>query len=49
MKGIYEETQAAAIKRVLTRQIEHAMKERKIAKGDMARRDENQPCRSLNG
>jgi antitoxin HicB len=37
-EGIYEETQAAAIKRVLARQIERAMKEQKISKADMARR-----------
>lgn len=37
-EGTYEETQAAAIKRVLARQIERAMKEQKISKADMARR-----------
>jgi antitoxin HicB len=37
-EGNYEETQAAAIKRVLARQIERAMKEQKISKADMARR-----------
>jgi antitoxin HicB len=37
-EGVYEETQAAAIKRVLARQIEQAMREQKITKADMARR-----------
>ncbi len=35
--GIYEEVTAAAIKRVLTRQIEKAMKERRLTKAAMAR------------
>lgn len=37
-EGLYEQTQAAAIKRMLARQITHAMKEKKITKTDMARR-----------
>ena len=37
-EGTYEETQAAAIKRVLARQIVRAMRDQKITKTDMARR-----------
>ena len=37
-EGAYEATQAVAIKRVLTWQIEQAMKKRRIAKTEMARR-----------
>jgi len=37
-EGIYEETQAIAIKRVLAWQIEDAMKEQNIGKSEMARR-----------
>jgi len=37
-EGIYEEVSAAAIKRVLARQIEHAMKEKRLSKADVARR-----------
>jgi len=35
--GIYEEVTAAAIKRVLARQIERAMKDRHLSKAAMAR------------
>jgi predicted XRE-type DNA-binding protein len=35
---IYEEVSAAAIKRVLARQVEAAMKERQVSKAEMARR-----------
>ena len=37
-EGIYEEVSAAAVKRVLARQIEHAMKERRLSKAAVARR-----------
>jgi predicted XRE-type DNA-binding protein len=37
-EGIYEEVSAAAIKRVLARQIEHAMKEKCLSKSEVARR-----------
>lgn len=37
-EGIYEEVSAAAIKRVLARQIEHAMKEKRLSKTEVARR-----------
>jgi len=37
-EGIYEEVTASAIKRVLARQIEGAMKERHFSKAEMARR-----------
>lgn len=37
-EGIYEEASAAAIKRVLARQVEAAMKERHFSKAEMARR-----------
>jgi len=37
-EGIYEEVTANAIKRVLARQIEAAMKERHFSKAEMARR-----------
>ncbi len=37
-EGIYEEVSAAAIKRVLARQIEHAMEERRLSKAEVARR-----------
>ena len=37
-EGIYEEVTAAAIKRVLARQIEAAMKEKQFSKAEMARR-----------
>ena len=37
-EGSYEETQAIAIKRVLSWQIEQAMKEKHIAKAEMARK-----------
>jgi predicted XRE-type DNA-binding protein len=37
-EGIYEEVSAAAIKRVLSRQLEAAMKERQFSKAEMARR-----------
>ena len=36
--GIYEEVSAAAIKRVLARQVEAAMKEKHVSKAEMARR-----------
>jgi hypothetical protein len=36
--GIYEEVSAAAIKRVLARQVEAAMKEKHFSKAEMARR-----------
>jgi DNA-binding Xre family transcriptional regulator len=36
--GIYEEVSAAAIKRVLSRQVEAAMKEKHFSKAEMARR-----------
>jgi hypothetical protein len=37
-EGIYEEVSATAIKRVLSRQVEAAMKERRYSKAEMARR-----------
>ncbi|MGB8682882.1 MAG: helix-turn-helix domain-containing protein [Candidatus Binatus sp.] len=37
-EGIYEEVTASAIKRVLARQVEAAMKERQFSKAEMARR-----------
>lgn len=37
-EGIYEETTAVAIKRVLARQISQQMIDRKLSKSDMARR-----------
>jgi antitoxin HicB len=37
-EGIYEEVSAAAIKRVLARQVESAMKEKHFSKAEMARR-----------
>ena len=37
-EGIYEEVSAAAIKRVLTRQIERARKEKQLSKAEVARR-----------
>jgi antitoxin HicB len=37
-EGIYEEVTAAAIKRVLARQLEAAMKEKRFSKAEMARR-----------
>ena len=37
-EGIYEEVTAAAIKRVLARQIESAMKEKQLSKAEVARR-----------
>jgi antitoxin HicB len=37
-EGIYEEVTAAAIKGVLARQVEAAMKEKKFSKAEMARR-----------
>jgi antitoxin HicB len=37
-EGIYEEVSAAAIRRVLSRQFEAAMKERQFSKAEMARR-----------
>jgi predicted XRE-type DNA-binding protein len=37
-EGIYEEVSATAIKRVLARQVEAAMKERNFSKAEMARR-----------
>jgi DNA-binding Xre family transcriptional regulator len=37
-EGIYEETTAVAIKRVLARQISQEMIDRKLSKSDMARR-----------
>ena len=37
-EGIYDEVSAAAIKRVLARQIEHAMKEKRLSKAEVARR-----------
>jgi hypothetical protein len=37
-EGIYEEVSAAAIKRVLSRQLVAAMKERHFSKAEMARR-----------
>jgi len=37
-EGIYEEVTATAIKRVLARQVETAMKERQLTKAEMARR-----------
>jgi len=36
--GIYEEVSAAAIKRVLARQVEGAIKEKHVSKAEMARR-----------
>ena len=37
-EGTYEEVTATAIKRVLARQLESAMKERQLSKAEMARR-----------
>jgi predicted XRE-type DNA-binding protein len=37
-EAIYEEVTGAAIKRVLARQVEAAMKEKKFSKAEMARR-----------
>jgi hypothetical protein len=37
-EGIYEEVTATAIKRVLARQVEAAMKEKRFSKAEMARR-----------
>lgn len=37
-EGIYEQVTARAIKRVLARQVEAAMNEKKISKAEMARR-----------
>ena len=37
-EGIYEEATAAAVKRVLARQVEAAMKEQHVSKAEMARR-----------
>lgn len=37
-EGIYEEVTAAAVKRVLARQIEDAMEERRLSKAEVARR-----------
>ena len=37
-EGIYEETRATAINRVLTWQIEKAMKKQRLPKGERARR-----------
>ena len=37
-EGIYEEVTATAIKRVLSRQLEAAMKEQGLSKAEMARR-----------
>lgn len=37
-EGIYEQVTAAAIKRVLARQIEYAMKEKQLSKAEVARR-----------
>jgi predicted XRE-type DNA-binding protein len=37
-EGIYEEVTAKALKRVLARQVEAAMKERQLSKAEMARR-----------
>ena len=37
-EGIYEQTTASAIKRVLARQVEQAMKEQNVSKSEMAKR-----------
>jgi hypothetical protein len=37
-EGIYESTASSAIKRVLARQVEAAMKEQNVSKAEMARR-----------
>jgi hypothetical protein len=37
-EGIYEEVSATVIKRVLARQVEAAMKEKRFSKAEMARR-----------
>jgi len=37
-EGIYEEVTATALKRVLARQLEAAMKEKQLSKSEMARR-----------
>ncbi len=37
-EGIYEETSSIAIKRVLARQVEAAMKEQNVSKTEMAKR-----------
>jgi len=37
-EGIYEEVSATAIKRVLARQLEAAMKKKRLSKAEMARR-----------
>ncbi len=36
--GIYEETTSTAVKRVLARQVEAAMKEQNVSKAEMAKR-----------
>jgi len=37
-EGVYEEVTASALKRVLARQVEAAMKEKQLSKAEMARR-----------
>lgn len=37
-EGIYEETSSSAIKRVLARQVEAAMRDQKVSKSEMAKR-----------
>jgi len=37
-EGVYEEVTAGAIKRILARQVEEAMKAKHLSKGEMARR-----------
>ena len=44
--GIYEEVSAGAIKRVLARQVEAAMKEKPFLQGRDGAQDAYQPCRS---
>jgi antitoxin HicB len=41
---IYEEVSASAIKRVLARQIEHAIKEKPLSKAEVARRIHRLRC-----
>jgi hypothetical protein len=43
-EGIYEEVTATAIKRVLARQAEAAMKEKNFSKAEMARRMRTSRC-----
>jgi len=42
-EGVYQEVTATAIKRVLARQAEAAMKEKNLSKAEMARRMRTRP------